>query len=89
MCTSVHSAVDLRNKSEVKQGTMFAILRLFSLPSMAVNSSSISVVAPGVSKVSGILTGQPSHHARQLTILSKAAGVVTATGMHMNKTRNS
>ena len=37
MCTSIHSAVDLHNKSEVD----FAILRLFSLPSMAVNYSSI------------------------------------------------
>ena len=45
----------------------------------------LSVTVPG-----GFLrfleTGQPSHQARQLTIPSKAAGVVTATGTRMNKT---
>ena len=41
MHTSIHSSVDLCNKSEVNQGTLFAISRLFLLPSMAENSSSI------------------------------------------------
>ena len=50
---------------------------------ISIKSSLYAVAAPG-----GFLrfleTGQPSHQARQLTILSKAAGVVTATGMRMN-----
>ena len=41
VCTAIQSALGLRNKSEVDQETLFAILRLLSLPSMAKNFSSI------------------------------------------------